>query len=147
MRVSHETIYRNVFIQAHAVLKKQLMAHLHRRRTLRRSRLHANNGSARGQILEALLIRGRPARAEDRAVPGHWEGDLLLRSGQTRIATLVERKSRFVILAKVPNGETSTVVSAVTRRVRKLPKQLRRSLMWDRGPKMTCQSDSHSLPR
>jgi IS30 family transposase len=137
MRVSHETIYKSLFIQARGVLKKQLTAHLRRGRTLRRSRQYINNGSERGPICDAVSIRERPAQAEDRAVPGHWEGDLLLGSSHTCIATLVERKSRFVILVKLPNGGTRTVVSALTRRVRKLPKQLRRSLTWDRGAEMT----------
>lgn len=136
-RVSHETIYRSLFIQARGVLKKQLTAHLRRGRTLRRSRQYLNAGPGRGQIPEAISIRERPARAEDRAVPGHWEGDLLLGRGHTRIATLVERKSRFVILVKLPSGDTHTVVRALSRRVRKLPKQLRRSLTWDRGNEMT----------
>lgn len=137
MRVSHETIYRSLFIQARGVLKKQLTAHLRRGRTLRRSRQYVFQGSARGVIPEPLSIRERPAQAEDRAVPGHWEGDLLLGRGHTRIATLVERKSRFVILVKLPSGDTHTVVRALSRRVRKLPKQLRRSLTWDRGNEMT----------
>jgi IS30 family transposase len=137
MRVSHETIYKSLFIQARGVLKKQLTAHLRRGRTLRRSRQYANTGPGRGQIPEAVSISERPAQAEDRAVPGHWEGDLLLGSSHTRIATLVERKSRFVMLVKVPSGDTRTVVSALTRRVRKLPKHLRRSLTWDRGAEMT----------
>jgi IS30 family transposase len=137
-RVSHETIYKSLFIQARGALKKQLTAHLRHGRTLRRSRHYAFVGGAEGgQIPEAVSIRERPAQAEDRAVPGHWEGDLLLGSGHTRIATLVERKSRFVILVKLPSGDTHTVVSALTRRVRKLPKQLRRSLTWDRGTEMT----------
>lgn len=137
MRVSHETIYRSLFIQARGVLKKQLTAHLRRGRTLRRSRQYVFQGSARGVIPEPLSIRERPAQAEDRAVPGHWEGDLLLGRGHTRIATLVERKSRFVILVKLPSGDTHTVVRALSRRVRKLPKQLRRSLTWDRGSEMS----------
>lgn len=137
MRVSHETIYRSLFIQARGVLKKQLTAHLRRGRTLRRSRQYVFQGSAHGVIPEPLSIRERPAQAEDRAVPGHWEGDLLLGRGHTRIATLVERKSRFVILVKLPSGDTHTVVRALSRRVRKLPKQLRRSLTWDRGSEMT----------
>jgi IS30 family transposase len=137
MRVSHETIYRSLFIQARGVLKKQLTAHLRRGRTLRRSRQYVFQGSARGVIPEPLSIRERPAQAEDRAVPGHWEGDLLLGRGHTRIATLVERKSRFVMLVKLPSGDTHTVVRALSRRVRKLPKQLRRSLTWDRGNEMT----------
>jgi IS30 family transposase len=135
-RVSHETIYKSLFIQARGVLKKQLCAHLRRGRTLRRSRKYVNTGPGRGQIPAAVSIRERPAQVEDRAVPGHWEGDLLLGSRHTSIATLVERKSRFVILVKVPSGDTHTVVSALTRRVRKLPKQLRRSLTWDRGTEM-----------
>jgi IS30 family transposase len=135
-RVSHETIYKSLFIQARGVLKKQLTAHLRRGRTLRRSRQYANKGAG-GGIPDALSIRERPAQAQDRAVPGHWEGDLLLGKRPTCIATLVERKSRFVILVKVPSGETHTVVSALTRRVRRLPKQLRRSLTWDRGAEMT----------
>lgn len=141
MRVSHETIYRSLFIQARGVLKKQLTAHLRRGRTLRRSRQYVFQGSARGVIPEPLSIRERPAQAEDRAVPGHWEGDLLLGRGHTRIATLVERKSRFVILVKLPSGDTHTVVRALSRRVRKLPKQLRRSLTWDRGNEMTRHKD------
>ena len=135
--MSHETIYKSLFIQARGVLKKQLTAHLRRGRSLRRSRNYVNKGPGRGQIPEALSIRQRPAQAEDRAVPGHWEGDLLLGSGHTRIATLVERQSRFVMLVKLPSGDTRTVVRALTRRVRKLPKQLRRSLTWDRGAEMT----------
>jgi len=141
MRVSHETIYKSLFIQARGVLKKQLTAHLRRGRTLRRGRGYANNGPGRGQICDAVSIRERPAQAEDRAVPGHWEGDLLVGSGHSHIATLVERKSRFVILVKVPSNDTRTVVTALTRRVRKLPKQLRRSLTWDRGKEMADHKD------
>jgi IS30 family transposase len=142
MRVSHETIYKSLFIQARGVLKKQLTAHLRRGRTLRRSRQYKyfNTGSG-GAIPEALSIRERPAQAEDRAVPGHWEGDLLAGRRPTHIATLVERKSRFVILVKVPSADTDTVVNALTRRVRKLPKQLRRSLTWDRGGEMARHKD------
>jgi IS30 family transposase len=135
--VSHETIYKSLFIQARGALKKQLTAHLRRGRTLRRSRHYVRTAPEEGQIPGAVSIRQRPAQIEDRAVPGHWEGDLLLGRGHTRIATLVERKSRLVILVKVQSGDTRTVVSALTRRVRKLPKQLRRSLTWDRGTEMT----------
>ena len=141
MRVSHETIYKSLFIQARGALKKQLTAHLRSGRTLRRGRGYANNGPGRGQITNAVSIRERPAQAEDRAVPGHWEGDLLVGSGHSHIATLVERKSRFVILVKVPSNDTRTVVTALTRRVRKLPKQLRRSLTWDRGKEMADHKD------
>ena len=139
-RVSHETIYKSLFIQARGVLKKQLTAHLRRGRTLRRSRKYVYAGG-RGQIPGAISIRERPAQAEDRAVPGHWEGDLLAGSHNTHIATLVERQSRFVILVKVRSADTRTVVSALTRRVRKLPKQLRRSLTWDRGAEMASHKD------
>lgn len=141
MRVSHETIYKSLFIQARGVLKEQLSAHLRSGRALRRGRGYANNGPGRGQICDAVSIRERPAQAEDRAVPGHWEGDLLVGSGHSHIATLVERKSRFVMLVKVPNNETKTVVTALTRRIRKLPKQLRRSLTWDRGKEMASHKD------
>lgn len=141
MRVSHETIYKSLFIQARGVLKKQLTEHLRRGRTLRRSRKYANAGAGRGQIPEALSIRERPAEAQDRAVPGHWEGDLLAGKRGTHIATLVERKSRFVMLVKVPSADTDSVVSALTRRVRNLPKQLRGSLTWDRGGEMARHKD------
>jgi IS30 family transposase len=141
MRVSHETIYKSLFIQARGVLKKQLTAHLRRGRTLRRGRGYANNGPGRGQICDAVSIRERPAQAEDRAVPGHWEGDLLVGSDHSHIATLVERKSRFVMLVKVQSQDTRTVVTALTRRIRKLPKQLRRSLTWDRGKEMADHKD------
>jgi IS30 family transposase len=141
MRVSHETIYKSLFIQARGVLKKQLAVHLRRGRTMRRGRHYANNGPGRGQICDTVSIRERPAQAEDRAVPGHWEGDLLVGAGTSHIATLVERKSRFLMLVKVPSIDTHTVVSALTRRVRKLPKQLRRSLTWDRGKEMAAHKD------
>lgn len=141
MRVSHETIYRSLFIQARGVLKKQLTAHLRRGRTLRRGRHYANTGPGRGEIRDMVSIRERPAQAEDRAVPGHWEGDLLAGSKRSFIATLVERKSRFVMLVKVPSSETQVVVGALTRRIRKLPKQLRRSLTWDRGKEMSSHKD------
>jgi IS30 family transposase len=133
MRVSHETIYRSLFIQARGVLKKELLAQLRSRRQLRRSRRanHAHQG--RGQIVDAISIRERPAEAEDRAVPGHWEGDLLIGGKHTQIATLVERHSRFVMLVKVPGKDTQTVVKALSRQVCKLPNALRRSLTWDRG--------------
>jgi IS30 family transposase len=141
-RVSHETIYKSLFIQARGVLKKQLTAHLRRGRTLRRSRKYQYFNTRPGSVIpEAVSIRERPAQAEDRAVPGHWEGDLLAGRRPTHIATLVERKSRFVILVKVPSADTAAVVNALTRRVRKLPKQLRRSLTWDRGGEMARHKD------
>ena len=136
MRVSHETIYRSLFIQARGVLKQELMEHLRSKRRMRRS-LHATvSGQSRGQIVDALSIRERPAEAEDRAVPGHWEGDLLSGAKNSYIATLVERHSRFAMLVKVPGKDTEAVVRALSRHVRKLPASLRRSLTWDRGLEM-----------
>jgi IS30 family transposase len=136
MRVSHETIYRSLFIQARGVLKKELLQHLRTGRQLRHSRHATHKGQARGQIVDAVSIRERPAQAADRAVPGHWEGDLLSGQANTHIATLVERHSRFVMLVKVPNRETAPVVKALTRKIKKLPAELRRSLTWDRGKEM-----------
>ena len=136
MRVSHETIYRSLFIQARGVLKKELVQHLRSKRQIRRS-VHAKaGGKSHGRIVDAISISERPAEIEDRAIPGHWEGDLLRGSGNSHIATLVERHSRFTILVKVPSKETATVVDALTRQVRKLPASLRRSLTWDRGLEM-----------
>jgi len=128
MRVSHETIYRSLFIQARGVLKKELMDHLRSKRRMRRSRHASEHGHSRGQIVDAISIRERPAEAEDRAIPGHWEGDLLSGAKNSYIATLVERHSRFVMLVKVPSKETEAVVAALSEHVRKLPATLRRSL-------------------
>jgi IS30 family transposase len=136
MRVSHETIYRSLFIQARGVLKKELMQHLRSQRLIRRSRHARADGRSHGQIVDAISIRERPAEVEDRAIPGHWEGDLLAGTSNSHIATLVERHSRFVILVKVPSKDTATVVAALSRHVRKLPASLRRSLTWDRGLEM-----------
>ena len=136
MRVSHETIYRSLFIQARGVLKKELIQHLRSKRLIRRSRHAGAAGQSRGQIVDAISISERPAEIEDRAIPGHWEGDLLSGTGNSHIATLVERHSRFTILVKVPSKDTATVVDALTRQVRKLPASLRRSLTWDRGLEM-----------
>lgn len=141
MRVSHETIYRSLFVQTRGVLKKQLVRHLRSGRLLRHGRSYTTKGGRQGQIVDAVSIRERPAQVEDRAVPGHWEGDLIQGSHNTHIATLVERQSRFVMLLKVPTKETKAVVSALTRRVRTLPKQLRRSLTWDRGHEMASHKD------
>jgi IS30 family transposase len=137
MRVSHETIYRSLFVQARGVLKQELTAHLRRGQTLRRSRNATRRPAPHGRIVDAICIRERPAQAEDRAVPGHWEGDLLCGDQQSQIATLVERKSRFVMLVKVPSKSTEVVVAALSKHVRKLPSQLRRSLTWDRGAELS----------
>src|SRR3979490_821603 len=136
MRVSHETIYRSLFIQARGVLKKELIQHLRAKRLIRRSRHSRAGGKSHGQIVDAISIRERPAEVEDRAIPGHWEGDLLAGSKNSHIATLVERHSRFAMLIKVPSKDTATVVGALSKHVRKLPAQLRRSLTWDRGKEM-----------
>jgi len=136
MHVSHETIYRSLFIQARGVLRKELMEHLRSKRRMRRSRHASEHGHCRGQIVDAISIRERPAEAEDRAIPGHWEGDLLAGGKNSYIATLVERHSRFLMLIKVPSKNTAVVVAALSKRVRKLPATLRRSLTWDRGLEM-----------
>jgi IS30 family transposase len=134
--VSHETIYRSLFVQARGVLKKELIGHLRSKRRIRRSRHATDRGVGRGQIVDAVSIRQRPAEVEDRAIPGHWEGDLVEGARGTFIATLVERQSRFVLLVKVPDKQTENVVTALIRAVRKLPVSLRRSLTWDRGTEL-----------
>jgi IS30 family transposase len=136
LRVSHETIYRSLFIQARGVLKKELMRHLRSRRIMRRSKHASTEGQPRGQIIDGVSIRERPADIEDRAIPGHWEGDLITGSKNTHIATLVERHSRFTLLVKLNGKDTASVVSALSRKVRTLPSELRRSLTWDRGMEM-----------
>src|SRR6202047_1190355 len=141
MRVFHETIYRSLFIQARGVLKKELMAHLRTKRRMRRSQHSRIYKDSRGRIADAISIRERPAEVEDRAVPGHWEGDLLSGGKNSYIATLVERHSRFLMLIKVPGKETAVVVAALSKHVRKLPATLRRSLTWDRGLEMAQHKD------
>jgi IS30 family transposase len=136
MRVSHETIYRSLFIQARGALKKELMDHLRSKRRMRRSRRASEHVHSRGQIVDAISIRERPAEAEDRAIPGHWEGDLLAGGKNSYVATLVERHSRFLMLVKVPSKETEAVVAALREHVRQLPATLRLSLTWDRGLEM-----------
>lgn len=136
MHISHETIYRTLYVQARGALKKELLAHLRRRHPLRRSRRYTTAGQPRGQIIDAVSISERPASIEDRAVPGHWEGDLLAGSKNTHIATLVERQSRFVQLIKVPSKDAAAVARALTRHVQRLPDGLMESLTWDRGLEM-----------
>ena len=133
MRVSHETIYRSLFIQVRGVLKKELIGHLRSRRMMRRAKCASTAGQPRGQIIDGISIRDRPAEVEDRAIPGHWEGDLITGSQNTHMATLVERQSRFTMLVKVPGKDTTSVVTALSRQIRQLPSALRRSLTWDRG--------------
>ena len=141
MRVSHETIYRSLFIQARGVLKKELLDQLRSKRHMRRSRHASVHGHSQGRIVDAISIRERPAEAEDRAIPGHWEGDLLAGGKNSYIATLVERHSRFLMLIKVPGKDTAVVVAALSKHVRKLPATLRRSLTWDRGLEMAKHKD------
>ena len=136
LRVSHETIYRSLFLQARGALKKELIQHLRSQRRIRRSRHSSVHGHSQGKIVDALSIRERPAEVEDRAIPGHWEGDLLRGARNSHVATLVERHSRFCMLVKVPGKDTTTVVAALSRHVRTLPATLRRSLTWDRGLEM-----------
>src|SRR5262245_7933680 len=135
LHVSHETIYRSLFIQARGVLKQEVLRHLRSQRTLRRARTATRTGQHRGQIVNAVSIRERPAEAADRALPGHWEGDLLAGGHHSHFATLVERRSRFTLLVKVAGGgkDTASVVPALARQMRTLPPALRRSLTWDRG--------------
>jgi IS30 family transposase len=136
MQISHETIYRTLFIQARGALKKELVAHLRTRRMMRRSKKASTRDQPRGQIVDAVSISERPAEIEDRAVPGHWEGDLISGSNNTHIATLVERKSRFTMLVKLEGKDTETVVRALIKQVRRLPSEMRLSLTWDRGMEM-----------
>ncbi len=136
--VSHETIYRSLFVQARGVLKKELLRHLRSKRTIRRSKQATQKGGAHGQIKDIVSISERPVSVEDRAVPGHWEGDLLSGSKNSYIATLVERHTRYVMLAKVANKDTRTVVSALIRQANKLPSELYKSLTWDRGKELAA---------
>jgi IS30 family transposase len=136
MRVSHETVYRSLFIQARGALKQELVRHLRSQRRIRRSRHSSVHGHSQGKIVDAISIRERPAEVEDRAIPGHWEGDLLRGARNSHVATLVERHSRFCMLVKVPGKDTATVVAALSQHVRQLPVTLRRSLTWDRGLEM-----------
>jgi IS30 family transposase len=137
MQLSHETIYRSLFIQTRGVLKKELTAHLRTARQMRQAK-GGTMKSGLGQIVDAVSIRERPAEVKDRAVPGHWEGDLLAGANNSHIATLVERHSRFTMLLKVPSKNTATVVAALARHIGKLPQELRRSLTWDRGKEMAA---------
>ncbi len=135
-QVSHETIYRSLFIQARGALKKELLRHLRRTRGMRRSRHHTQKTPDHGRITDAVSISERPASVEDRAVPGHWEGDLIFGSNNSQIATLVERHTRYVMLAKVDGKDTETVINALIKHAHKLPQELYKSLTWDRGKEM-----------
>lgn len=137
-QVSHETIYRTLYIQSRGALKKELLAHLRRTRGMRRSRHHTQKTPDHGRIKDTVSISERPASVEDRAVPGHWEGDLVFGSSNSQIATLVERQTRYVMLVKVGGKDTATVVNALIRNARRLPKELYRTLTWDRGKEMAA---------
>lgn len=141
MQISHETIYRSLFVQARGVLKKELLRHLRTRRVNRRSKKSRTKGQPRGQIIDGVSIRERPAEVEDRAIPGHWEGDLVSGAGNSHVATLVERHSRFTMLVKLEGKDTTTVVRALSRHAKKIPAELRRSITWDRGTEMAAHKD------
>lgn len=136
-RVSHETIYRSLYVQTRGVLKKELQDCLRSPRAIRRSRHATQKGLKLRKIKDAVPISERPPEIEDRAVPGHWEGDLIVGANNSYIATLVERQSRFVMLAKIGNKDTASVITALIKQARKLPHELYRSLTWDRGSEMT----------
>ena len=135
-QVSHETIYRSLFIQARGALKEELLGYLRRTRGMRRSRHHTQKTADHGRITGTVSIRERPASAQDRAVPGHWEGDLLFGSHNSQIATLVERHSRYVMLKRAPGRDTETVINALIQHAHTLPRELYKSLTWDRGKEM-----------
>jgi IS30 family transposase len=138
MQVSHETIYRTLFVQSRGALKKALLQHLRRSRTTRRSQYATTKRQHRGQIVDAVSIRERPATTEDRAIPGHWEGDLVAGAAHSHVASVVERHSRYLMLIRVPHHDTATVVRALTRHVRTLPRGLMTSLTWDRGHELAA---------
>ena len=137
-RVSHETIYKSLYIQARGVLKKELQQQLRTKRTIRQARSRQSTESRRGKIPDMVSISERPASVEDRAVPGHWEGDLIAGSRNSYIATLVERHTRYLMLAKVPSRDTATVIKALIRQARRLPQELYKSLTWDQGKELSA---------
>jgi len=136
MQVSHETIYRSLFVQARGVLKRELLQHLRRRQTIRRPRVRLD--VPQGPLADAISIRERPASVEDRAVPGHWEGDLLTGTIDSQVGTLVERTSRYLMLVRLPTKAAPRVSAALARQIRTLPAALRRTLTWDRGRELAA---------
>lgn len=138
MQISHESIYRTLFVQARGALKEELRLHLRRAGLIRRGRKAAGEGGKQGRIIDAISIRERPAEVEDRAVPGHWEGDLLMGGRSSQIATLVERSTRFVMLVKIEQKDAPGVAATLARKIRRLPAELKRSLTWDRGSEMAA---------
>ena len=141
LNVSHETIYKTLYIQTRGALKKELQKHLRTQRVVRKSKHATLKGKGLGKIVDAVPISERPSNVEDRAVPGHWEGDLIQGSGNSFIATLVERHSRYVMLVKVPNNKTKPVIEALIKQANKLPAELYKSLTWDRGCELTNHKD------
>jgi IS30 family transposase len=135
-QVSPETIYRSLYIQARGALKKELLQHLRRTRVMRRSRHYTQKRDAHGRISNTISISERPPSVEDRAVPGHWEGDLIFGTHNSQIVTLVERQTRYVMMAKVNSKDTETVINALVKHAQRLPKELYASLTWDRGKEM-----------
>lgn len=133
MHISHESIYKTLFIQTRGCLKKELLRNLRTQRVMRQSKKFNTKGNARGGIIDAVSIHDRPEEIENRAIPGHWEGDLICGSNKSYIATLVERTSRFTLLVKLNGNDTASVVSAITSKIIELPTQLKKSLTWDRG--------------
>jgi IS30 family transposase len=136
--VSHETIYRSLYIQARGALKKELLQYLRRTRSMRRSRHHTQKRANHGRITDTVSISERPVSVENRAVPGHWEGDLISGSNNSHIATLVERHSRYVMLAKLEGKDTTSVINVLIKQAHKLPRELYKSLTWDRGKEMAA---------
>jgi IS30 family transposase len=137
MRVSHETIYQSLFVQGRGALRRELHTCLRSGRAMRRAKAYTKGGVGQGQLRDMVMISERPAEAADRAVPGHWEGDQIFGKKMTAIATLVERRSRYVILCKLPNGHSAEAVrAALAKRIVALPAHLRRSLTWDQGKEM-----------
>lgn len=134
LRVSHETIYKTLFIQTRGLFRKELRNHLRTKRKFRHSKHH--RAGSRRSIVDAVSISERPPEIEDRAIPGHWEGDLIQGSNNSFIATVVERQSRFAVLVKVDGKGTATVISSLSRQMKKLPGLLKKSLTWDRGTEM-----------
>lgn len=141
MRVSHETIYKSLFIQSRGVLAKELQKHLRSKRPIRRGRANTTSGQWRSQIRDAVSIRLRPPEVEDRAIPGHWEGDLLLGRHWTQVATVVERATRYTVLVQLDNREMDTVTDGLKRTMTRLPERLRQSLTWDRGMELAGHKD------
>ena len=133
MQISHETIYRTLYIQSRGALKKELLKHLRTQRVMRQSKKFNTKGNARGGIIDAISIHERPTEVNDRKIPGHWEGDLICGTKKSFVATLVERTSRFTLLVKLSGNDTNSVVNAITEKVIKLPDELKKSLTWDRG--------------